>query len=140
MIGVRLHHVGVLVKSIPDAVPTYQRRYGYAVKSELIYDPVQTAYVQFLQLPGDSSYLELVSPDGPASKLANALKKGGGLNHVCYATQDIDRACLELRAQNMFVIQAPVPAVAFGGRRIAWLMGRDGTLTELVEKGTEGQL
>ena len=32
------------------------------------------------------------------------------------------------------VIQEPTPAVAFGGRRIAWLMGDDRVLTELVER------
>lgn len=138
MANVRFHHLGILVKSVPDAAAAYARRYGYEVRSPVIHDPVQTAHVQFLALPGEAFYLELVSPDGPDSKLSNALKKGGGLNHVCYATEDIEGACAELRAQRMVLIQAPVEAVAFPGRRIAWLMGRDQTLTELVERGPDG--
>jgi methylmalonyl-CoA/ethylmalonyl-CoA epimerase len=101
---------------------------------------VQTAHVQFLQLAGDSSYVEFVAPDRPESKLANALKKGGGVNHVCYATDDILLACRRLEADGMFVIQQPVAAVAFPGRRIAWLMGSDRALTELVEAAREGGL
>ena len=136
----RLHHVGVLVSDIPAAAETYIRRFGYELRSDVIHDPIQTAYVQFLRLPEESSYLELVAPDGPQSKLANGLKKGGGLNHVCYSTDDIDRACEDLRAAGAFLIQRPVSAVAFRGRRIAWLVGRDRALTELVERGQDGEL
>jgi hypothetical protein len=38
------------------------------------------------------------------------------------------------------IIAAPVPAVAFNGRRIAWLIGRDKLLTELVERGADAEL
>ena len=33
----------------------------------------------------------------------------------------------------MFILQSPVDAVAFEGKRIAWLMGKDGIPVELVE-------
>jgi methylmalonyl-CoA/ethylmalonyl-CoA epimerase len=136
----KLHHVGILVRDIPQASAEYVSRYGYQIKSDIIHDPVQTAFVQFLQLAGDSSYLEFVAPDRPESKLTNALKKGGGVNHVCYATDDILLACRQLEESGMFLIQAPLPAVAFPGRRIAWLMGSDQALTELVEQSPEGRL
>ena len=135
MADVKLHHIGILVKDIAAAACAYAKRFRYEVRSPVIHDPVQTAYVQFLALPGDSSFVEFVSPDGPDSKLSNALRKGGGLNHICYSTETIDSTCEELGAEGMHLIQAPVPAVAFPGRRIAWLMGRDGVLTELVERG-----
>lgn len=135
-----LHHIGVVVKDIPRAAAGYIETYGYEVKSAVIHDPQQTAHVQFLQLPGDAVYLELVAPDREASKLTNALKKGGGLNHVCYSTADIEAACRDLRGRGLFVLQPPVPAVAFDGRRIAWLMGPDGVPVELVERGPAGSL
>jgi methylmalonyl-CoA/ethylmalonyl-CoA epimerase len=135
-----LHHVGMLVADVAQGAELYLRRFGYAVASEVIHDPVQTAYVQFLRLRGDPVYLELVAPDGPESKLANALKKGGGINHLCYATTDIEAAWRHLREQKMVLLQAPVPAVAFKGRRIAWLMGRDQTPVELVERGSGDEL
>src|ERR1700691_790199 len=106
----KLHHVGILVKDIPEAAAAYISRYGYQIRSDIIHDPVQTAHVQFLQLAGDSSYLEFVAPDRPDSKLSNALKKGGGVNHVCYATTDIQLACRQLQESGMFMIQEPVAA------------------------------
>ncbi len=96
--------------------------------------------MQFLRLPGDSSYLELVAPDGPESKLAAAVKRGGGLNHLCYSVADIERTVRELREKKMTMLCEPVAATAFPGRRIAWLMGRDLIPVELVEAGEPGQL
>jgi methylmalonyl-CoA/ethylmalonyl-CoA epimerase len=135
-----LHHVAVLVSDVRKAAAFYVERFGYEPKTDVIHDPTQSAYVQFFRLPTDRAYLELVSPDRSDSKLSNALKKGGGLNHVCYATDDIEGACSALRAAGAFLIARPVSAVAFKGRRIAWLMGPDRLLMELVERGVEGEL
>ncbi|MEX0585921.1 MAG: VOC family protein, partial [Pirellulales bacterium] len=130
-----LHHIGMVVESIDEAAATYARRFGYERRSPIYEDPVQAALVQFWQLPGGSHYLELVSPNGSDSHLHEALKKGRRLNHLCFVVDDIDAACERLRADGMFLIQAPVEAVAFRPRKIAWLMGRDGVPIELVEAG-----
>jgi methylmalonyl-CoA/ethylmalonyl-CoA epimerase len=129
-----LHHIGIAVADIASATADYQRRLGCELQGEVVHDPVQTALIQFLKLPGDSVLIELVAPDGPESKLNNAVKKGGGINHVCHSTADIELACRSLEREGMVVIQEPTPAVAFAGRRIAWLMGDDRVLTELVER------
>ncbi len=128
-----LDHIGILVRDIAKAAQTYADQFGYRAASAVVHDPVQTAYVQFLDGDPSGARIELVSPDGPGSKLENALKKGGGLNHLCYLSSDIERDCRELRAKGMLLLQAPVAAEAFPGRRIAWLMGRNGIPIELVE-------
>ena len=136
----RLHHVGIVVKEISEATEVYCRRFGYRWKTEVIHDPKQGAYVQFLGLTGDRVFLELVSPDGPASYLWGAVNKSGGVHHVCYAVVDIDASCADLRRKGMSLVRAPETAVAFQGRRIAWLMGRDRALIELVEEGPDGEV
>jgi methylmalonyl-CoA/ethylmalonyl-CoA epimerase len=135
-----LHHVGVLVSDLGQATAFQIESFGYVKASDVIHDPTQNVFAQFLRLPGSPSFLELITPDGPESKVANALRKGGGLHHVCYATVAIGEACEQLRANGAFVIQQPVMSVAFPGRRIAWLMQADRMLIELLEKGPEGQL
>jgi methylmalonyl-CoA/ethylmalonyl-CoA epimerase len=129
----RLHHIGIAVKDIARAIEDHRSRLGCLPQGEIFHDPVQTALIQFLSVPGDPVLIELVAPDGPASKLSRAVKKGVMINHLCYSTQDIERACEFLRGEGMVVIHDPVPAVAFGGRRVAWLMGENWYLTELVE-------
>jgi methylmalonyl-CoA/ethylmalonyl-CoA epimerase len=136
----KLHHIGIAVKDISEAADRYVRVLGYEIKSEVIQDPAQTAFVQFLKLPGDPVYIELVSPDRQQSKLSAAVQNGGGLNHMCYVTSDIEIACKELRGKGMFLLQPAVPAVAFQGRRISWLMGTDHVPIELVEAGPPDQL
>ncbi len=136
--GFALHHIGVAVPEIGAAASSYRERFGYEDESEIIHDPVQQAFVQFFRLPGEGVLLELVAPDGPESRLAGAVKNGTALHHWCYATDDIEAACAGLRGAGMTLVRAPVSAVAFGGRRIAWLMGRERILTELVEKGPAG--
>ena len=129
-----LHHVGVLVSEVAEAAASYTARFGYEVVGPAVHDPNQTAWVQFLRLPGDTVYLELVAPDGAKGRLNSALEKGGGVHHLCYATEDIEGTCSQLRGQGLFLIHAPESARAFGGRRIAWLMGKDRVLVELVER------
>ena len=135
-----LHHIGVLVPDIAAAADDYVGNLGYERRTGILHDATQTALVQFLCLPGNAVFIELVSPDGPASKLSNALKKGGGLNHLCYATDDIEGACRELRSRSLFQMQAAVGAVAFGGRRIAWFLGPGRLPIELVERGVGDEL
>ncbi len=129
-----LHHVGQLVEAIATAAAHLVGRFGFIIESPVIEDPVQTAFVQFLRQPGAPYWMELVSPNGPESKLVRGMRKGGGLHHLCYEVDEIERACEHLRARGMLPLAEPVPAVAFPGRRICWLMDDANSLVELVER------
>jgi methylmalonyl-CoA/ethylmalonyl-CoA epimerase len=137
--GLHLHHVGYAVKLIDSIAATYASRYGYDISTPVIHDPLQTAFVQFLKLPGDRAYLEFVAPDGPESKLTNAAKRGG-LNHLCYTAGPLEAAIAQLEATGMRLISEPKRGVAFGGRRICWLLGEDPLPIELVERRNEDDL
>ncbi len=133
----RLHHVGYAVPSIEPAAESFRLRFGYRLASALIHDPLQTAYVQFLQLAGERTYLELVSPDGLSSKLTSAIQRGGGLNHLCYSVSALEEAIDHLEAQGMKLISDPQAGAAFDHRRICWLLGEERMPTELVERRSE---
>jgi len=137
MLGI-IHHVGIVVVDIERAARDYSQRLGYRIDGPVVHDPIQTALVQFLSASDGTTKLELVTPDGPGSKLVNALKKGGGLNHLAFATSTIEDDCNALSEKGLFVLQRPVVAAAFEGRRIAWLMGRDGIPVELIEVPADG--
>jgi methylmalonyl-CoA/ethylmalonyl-CoA epimerase len=129
-----LHHVGYAAKAIEPAAEMYVKRFGYEVRTPVIHDPLQTALVQFLAFPGDRVYLELVSPDGPESRLTNAVRKGGGLHHLCYTAENLENAIAWLVESSMLLIMPPQSAVAFAGRRVCWLLGEDPLPIELVER------
>ena len=130
----RLHHVGHAVPSVAPAAESFRLRFGYTLASRLIHDALQTAHVQFLQLAGERTYLELVAPDSPHSKLVSAVRRGGGLNHLCYSVAALDAAISHLEMQGMKLISDPKPGAAFDGRRICWLLGEDSLPIELVER------
>ena len=125
---------GTRLPEIAPMVEAYMQRYGYECATEVIHDPKQTALVQFLKLPGETSYLEFVAPDGPGSKLTATTKRGGGLHHLCYSAAWLEEAIEHLEANGMKLFSDPKPAVAFAGRRICWLLGADQLPIELVER------
>jgi methylmalonyl-CoA/ethylmalonyl-CoA epimerase len=46
---------------------------------------------------------------------------------------DIDKALAEFKSRKVSIVQRPSPAVAFGGRRIAWFVTPDRLVVELLE-------
>jgi methylmalonyl-CoA/ethylmalonyl-CoA epimerase len=135
-----LHHVGFATRDLQVATEAYVARFGYEIVSSVIYDPLQTAFVQFLRLAGDKSFLEFVAPDGPESTLMKAVERGGGLNHLCYDVDAMETAIDSLREEGMVLASPPKPAIAFPGRRVCWLLSRDRSLVELVDRGQPGEL
>lgn len=131
----KIHHIGMLAKDIAAESERLCACCGYEKVSPLVEDKVQTAKVLFLRLPGDSPYLELISPIGENSKLSGALAKGATLHHICYETGDIFADLANFRANGFLTLCEPVAAPAFENRRIAWVMDAKKNLFELVEKG-----
>jgi methylmalonyl-CoA/ethylmalonyl-CoA epimerase len=52
----------------------------------------------------------------------------------------MEQAIANLEATRMILISEPKPARAFAGRRICWLMGRDRSPVELVERRSPSDL
>ncbi len=134
MLPLRLHHIGQAVPEIHPAADRLIRAIGYRPATPILHDPLQTALIQFLVLPGETVYLELVAPDAPAGKLVAAVRRGGGLHHLCYLSGPLEPQIAALELAGFRLISEPEPAVAFAGRRICWLLGPDQVPVELVER------
>lgn len=134
MLDATFHHVGFVVASIEAARDGFAAALGGAVCTETYEDPIQRVKVAFLVPPGPSPQVELVEPAGANSPVRKFLDQGGGLHHVCY---EIDRLEPELDRQKSIgsvVIRSPRPAVAFRGRRIAWIVTKERLLIEFLER------
>ena len=77
--------------------------------------------------------MELVEPAGPQSPVRAFLGKGGGLHHFCYEVEDCEAAMFSMRNRGSMIVRRPNPAVAFQGRRIAWVLTSEKLLIELLE-------
>jgi methylmalonyl-CoA/ethylmalonyl-CoA epimerase len=101
-------------------------------------DPIQKVSVEFLaQSTEDTAEIELIAPAEEDSPIRSMLaKNGGGAYHLCFETSDIEAALAHAKALGCVIVSPPVPAVAFQGRRIAWIYTRSRQLFELVEART----
>ncbi len=134
-LGFKLRHVGVAVRSLGPTTDTLGTLFGYKIVSGPFDDPIQKVTVNFLKTSADeTAEIELIAPLTLDSPIAAMLSKnGGGSYHLCFETNDIDAALVHATNNGCVVVAAPAPAVAFNGRRIAWIYTKSRQLFELVE-------
>lgn len=134
-LGFKLLHVGVAVPSLGPTTELLSTLFGYKVVSGPFDDPIQKVSVNFLaKSDEDVAEIELIAPLSEDSPIRSMLAKdGGGAYHLCFETSDIDGALIHAKNNGCIVVSGPVPAVAFQGRRIAWIYTRSRQLFELVE-------
>ena len=130
-----LHHIGYVVASIAESMDAFRASLGATSVSATYEDPLQDARVAFLRLPAAGAVeLELVEPVSPGSPVARFLEKGGGLHHLCFEVDSLARQIEAMKALKAALVRPPKPAVAFGGRRICWMLTREKLLVEYLER------
>ncbi len=131
----KLLHVGEAVPSLGPAAEAMTDLFGYKVVSGPYDDPIQKVTVLFLaKTARDLAEFELIAPLSADSPIQSMLaKSGGGAYHLCFETSELEGALEHARKNGCIVVAAPAPAVAFQGRRIAWIYSRSRQLFELVE-------
>jgi methylmalonyl-CoA/ethylmalonyl-CoA epimerase len=129
------HHVGFVVASIRNSVQSFVSMLQADWDEQVFHDPNQLVRVTFLKSrwKGDPLW-ELVEPADEKSPVHAFATKGGGLHHVCYVVDDLEKAIADARSLGALVTRSPMPAVAFGGRRIAWIYTRNRLLIEYLER------
>jgi methylmalonyl-CoA/ethylmalonyl-CoA epimerase len=133
--GFRLRHVGVAVPKLDPAAQMLDALFGYKVVSGPFDDPIQKVTVNFLkQTAGDAAEIELIAPLTDDAPIRSMLAKGSGAAyHLCFETSDLEGALTHAKSLGCVLVSPPAPAVAFGGRRIAWFYTPTRQLFELVE-------
>jgi methylmalonyl-CoA/ethylmalonyl-CoA epimerase len=116
------HHLGIAVHSIRDTAPELVP----------ILDPIQKVSVAFLEMNGLS--IELIEAAADDSPVSRSLRSGQRLQHVCFEVDDMEEALRSGRLAGFHPMAAPVPAVAFAGRRIAWVFHTVFGLVEILER------
>jgi len=129
-----LHHIGFVVASIQESADSFAQALCATWDGNIVFDPLQNVSVTFLQRSkiGDP-LVELVEPGGPESPVSRFLQHGGGLHHLCYEVGDLEAHLTFCKSVGTIIIRPPVPAVAFNGRRIAWVVTRKRLLMEFLE-------
>jgi methylmalonyl-CoA/ethylmalonyl-CoA epimerase len=128
-----LHHVGVVVPSITDAIPFYRDVLGYTVGVE---HDMREQRVKIVFLTHGDSRVELLEPTDHASGVARFLADRGRatVHHLCFEVADLAGSLARLAAEQVELIdRAPRQGVdglvAFIHPRAA-----GGVLIELLER------
>jgi methylmalonyl-CoA/ethylmalonyl-CoA epimerase len=132
----RFHHIGYAVKDIRSYLDDFLiPLFSPASVSHPVPDPVQQVTVCFAEMQG-GTVIELVEPLGknPLNSVIGTSR--GGLYHLCYEVDDIDIALERFRSKRCLPLGKPIPATAFDGRRIVFLLTPQRDLIELVERPT----
>lgn len=84
----RFHHLGIVVQNIDLAMIEFIKL--NPAFEELSRDIVETEQVKVVLVSDGFITLEFIEPISALSAVSKFLKIGGGMHHLCFATDDID--------------------------------------------------
>ena len=129
-----IHHLGVAVEDLDDAVETYRKVFGAELERR---DMVESQGVEAAAVRMGESRVELLAPLGEETPVGKFLaKRGPGVHHVAYAVGDLRREIAELTEQGVHVIDEE-PHRGLFGLEVAFVHPESlhGVLAELVASG-----
>src|SRR5579884_2801773 len=130
-----VHHIGVAVTTIDDAMQFYGNTMGLAIH-DLIELPDRQLKVAFVQAA--NILIELLEPTDPDTPVARFLeRRGPGLHHLCFGTPDIREHLRDLKDKGIELIDETPRPGAHGEVAFLQPAAAYGVLVELLQPPTE---
>jgi methylmalonyl-CoA epimerase len=129
-----IHHVGVAVADLDEAIATYERLFGARVEHR---DELDSQGVEAAALLVGDGRIELLAPTGDDTPVGRFLaRRGPGMHHVALETNDVEAVLRELSAVGARLIDE-VPRRGLYGLEVAFVHpdAVHGVLTEVVSSG-----
>jgi methylmalonyl-CoA epimerase len=129
-----IHHLGVAVDDLDEAIETYERLFGAELERR---DRLEEQGVEAAAVRVGSSRVELVAATGAETPVGKFLaKRGPGMHHVAYEVTDIHEALRALSREGaQLVDEEPHPGLF--GLQVAFVHPDSvhGVLAEVVSNG-----
>ena len=129
-----IHHVGVAVRDLDEALATYGRLLGGEVEHR---DVLADQGVEAASVRVGESRVELLAATGPDTPVGRFLeRRGPGLHHVAYEVDDVASALRDLAAAGAELVDE-APRAGLFGLQVAFVHpdAVHGVLTEVVSVG-----
>ncbi len=129
-----IHHLGIAVEDLDEAVQTYERLFGAEVEHR---GSVTDQGVEAASLRVGAGRVELLASLGTETPVGKFLaKRGPGMHHVAYEVDDLPAELSRLSAVGAELIDE-VPREGLFGLEVAFLHpdAAHGVLSELVSRG-----
>ncbi len=131
-----LDHIAIAVPDLEKAIKRFMEDFGLNFEGTEDVEAAKTS-TAFFPLPPTS--IELVHPLGGEGPIAKYLeKKGGGLHHICFRSDDIEADVERLKAKGyQFLSDAPSPGAH--GSQVIFIHPKscDGVLIEINQPGDD---
>jgi methylmalonyl-CoA epimerase len=130
----RIHHLGVAVEDLDEAVSTYERLFGARLEHR---DRVDDQGVEAASLRVGESRVELLASLGEDTPVGKFLAdRGPGMHHIAYEVDDIRSSLADLAGEGAELIDAE-PRPGLFGLQVAFVHPHSvhGVLAELVSSG-----
>ena len=125
-----LDHIAIAVPDLMKAIERFSKDFGLTLSGQ---EDVEAAKTSTAFFPLSSTSIELVHPlngEGPIAKYLE--KRGGGIHHLCFRSDDLDADVARLREKGyQFLSDSPQPGAH--GCRVIFIHPKscDGVLIEL---------
>ena len=114
-ITMKIHHIGIVVNNVEEAVNRHNKLFGQ--ENNIIYEVVPSQRVRIALIgekPGE--YIEYIEPLNENSPVYSLYRRGGGLHHICYYTNNLSTVDMQLSS---FYRRITTPTVGLLGNLVA---------------------
>jgi methylmalonyl-CoA/ethylmalonyl-CoA epimerase len=134
MVALGIHHLGVAVADLDDALATYEQLFGATLEHRA---SVPEQGVEAAAVLVGSGRIELLAPTGEDTPVGRFLaRRGPGMHHVAYEVEDVSEALDDLAAAGAQLIDEQ-PRSGLFGLEVAFVHpdAVHGVLSEVVHRG-----
>ena len=129
----RIHHLGIAVESLEQAVPVFELLLGHPPDSK---EEVEDQKVRVAVFRVEESRIELLEASSPDSPIARFIERHGpGIHHLTLTVDDLEETLGDLDRRGLRLVDSK-PRVGAGGELIAFLhpSSTASVLIELLEE------
>jgi methylmalonyl-CoA epimerase len=131
-----IHHLGLAVEDLDEAISTYGRLFGAELQERATQEEqgVEAASLLVGAGPGQVELLAALGDDTPVGRFLSS--RGPGMHHVAYEVDDLPGELARLEGEGAELIDAS-PRPGLFGMQVAFVHPESahGVLSELVARG-----
>jgi len=128
-----LDHVGFVVKDINKAREIITDLFKFQTQTDVISVESQQINCQYVKYEGANFDLQLIEPTSKSSPVYESLSRGGGLHHLCFAVNDLEKSIDVAHEYGFRTVTPAFRGDGVGQRRAAFVYHPTAGLIELVE-------